>query len=88
MFKKVISTKGFWKSVFSLAAAFAILFTLIKWAIEGFEIAYFTERDPVMFILTLMVFLSLSESLEQSSNKMILDDERQTKKRIAPFRKY
>ncbi len=55
MFKKVINTKGFWKSVFSLAVAFAILFTLIKWAIEGFEIAYFTERDPVMFILTLFL---------------------------------
>ena len=55
MFKKVINTKGFWKSVFSLAVAFALLFTLIKWAIEGFEIAYFTERDPVMFILTLFL---------------------------------
>lgn len=55
MFKKVINTNGFWKSVFSLAVAFALLFTLIKWAIEGFEIAYFTERDPVMFILTLFL---------------------------------
>lgn len=55
MFKKVISTKGFWKSVFSLAIAFALLFALIKWAIEGFELAYFTERNPWMFILTLVV---------------------------------
>lgn len=54
MFKKVINTKGFWKSVFSLAVAFAVLFAFIKWAIEGFEIAYFTERNPWMFILTLL----------------------------------
>lgn len=55
MFKKVINTEGFWKSVISLALAFAVLFALVKWAIEGFEIAYFTERDPLMFILTLLV---------------------------------
>lgn len=55
MFKRVINTKGFWKSVFSLAVAFALLFSLIKWAIEGFEVTYFTERDPVMFLLTLLL---------------------------------
>ncbi len=55
MFKKVINTKGFWKSVISLAVAFAVLFAFIKWAIEGFEIAYFTERNPWMFILTLLL---------------------------------
>lgn len=55
MFKKVLNTKGFWKSVFSLAIAFAVLFTFIKWAIEGFEIAYFTERNPWMFILTILL---------------------------------
>lgn len=54
MFKKVISTKGFWKSVISLALAFAVLFALIKWAIEGFDLAYFTERNPTVFILTLL----------------------------------
>jgi len=53
MFKKVISTKGFWKSVFSLAFAFAILFALIKWAIEGFALAYFAERNPFIFFLSL-----------------------------------
>ncbi len=55
MLKRVINTKGFWKSVFSLAIAFALLFTVIKWAIEGFEIAYFTERNPLVFFLTLCV---------------------------------
>ncbi len=55
MFKKVINTKGFWKSVFSLGLAFGVLFALIKWAIEGFEIAYFTERNPWVFFLTLAV---------------------------------
>ncbi len=55
MFKRVINTKGFWKSVISLAIAFAIIFTIIKWAIEGFELAFFTERNPVVFFLTLLV---------------------------------
>ncbi len=55
MFRKVINTKGFWKSVFTLGLAFAILFTLIKWAIEGFAMAFFTENDPVGFLLTLFV---------------------------------
>lgn len=54
MFKKVINTKGFWKSVFALALAFAVLFALIKWAIEGFALAYFTEKNPVGFVLTLL----------------------------------
>lgn len=54
MFKRVVNTKGFWKSVISLALAFAIIFTIIKWAIEGFEMAYFTDRDPLAFILTLL----------------------------------
>lgn len=55
MFKRVINTKGFWKSVLTLALAFAILFAFIKWAIEGFAMAYFTERNPIIFILTLLV---------------------------------
>ena len=45
MFKKVINTKGFWKSVFSLGLAFALLFTLAKWAIEGFKMSFFTEKN-------------------------------------------
>lgn len=53
MFKKVITTKGFWKSVFTLMMAFVLLFALIKWAIEGFSLAYFTERNPLMLFLTL-----------------------------------
>lgn len=53
MFREVIGTKGFWKSVFSLAVAFAVLFALIKWAIEGFALAYFTEKDPLLFFVTL-----------------------------------
>lgn len=55
MFKRVLNTKGFWKSVISLALAFAVIFALIKWAIEGFEMAYFTERNPAMFVLTLLL---------------------------------
>ncbi|WGF92868.1 hypothetical protein [Aequorivita marisscotiae] len=55
MFKRVLNTKGFWKSVFSLAIAFALIFAIIKWAIEGFDFGFFTERDPLLFFLTLIV---------------------------------
>lgn len=55
MFKKVINTKGFWKSVLWLAMAFAVVFGVIKWAIEGFSKAYFTEKNPIMFFITLLL---------------------------------
>ena len=51
MLKRVISTPGFWKSVVSLALAFAVLFILIKWAIERFSFDFFTEQNPLLFIL-------------------------------------
>lgn len=54
MFKKIITTKGFWKSVFTLAIAFSLLFTLVKWAIEGFKMSYFTDKDPVSHFLLLL----------------------------------
>jgi hypothetical protein len=49
MFKKVINHDGFWRSVVSLAIAFALVFVLIKWAISGFESAFFSQGDPVRF---------------------------------------
>ncbi|MGB3344863.1 MAG: hypothetical protein WBA61_13230 [Aequorivita sp.] len=55
MFKKVINTQGFWKSVFSLAIAFVFLFALVKWAIEGFKMAYFTEGNIFLYFLTLLL---------------------------------
>jgi len=56
MFQKVISTKGFWKSVMSLGIAFALLFVIVKWAIEGFKMAYFSSlQNPVLFVVGLIV---------------------------------
>ncbi|KAA3623916.1 MAG: hypothetical protein DWP94_04840 [Flavobacterium sp.] len=55
MFKRVLAQKGFWRSVVSLALAFAILFVIIKWAIEGFSMAYFTEQNPLYFLLGILV---------------------------------
>ncbi|MCT8338824.1 hypothetical protein MG296_02055 [Flavobacteriaceae bacterium TK19130] len=49
MFQQVIQHKGFWRSVVSLGLAFIILFHLIKWAIEGFTVSYFTKQDPLLF---------------------------------------
>ena len=56
MFSKVISTKGFWKSVFSLGFAFILLFVIVKWAIEGFKMEYFTAiQNPVYTFLGLLL---------------------------------
>ena len=55
MFQKVISTPGFWRSVFSLGIAFALIFVLIKWAIEGFSMEYFNSiSNPFTFLLGLL----------------------------------
>jgi NhaP-type Na+/H+ or K+/H+ antiporter len=56
MFSKVISIQGFWKSVFSLAIAFILLFVIVKWAIEGFKMEYFTAiQNPFATLLGLIV---------------------------------
>jgi hypothetical protein len=56
MFQKVINTPGFWKSVFSLGIAFSLLFVIIKWAIEGFKMEYFTSIvNPFSIVVGLLV---------------------------------
>lgn len=56
MFQKVISTKGFWQSVVSLGIAFILLFVIVKWAIEGFKIEYFSSiQNPILFVMGLLV---------------------------------
>lgn len=55
MFQKVISHKGFWKSVFSLNLAFAVLFVLFKWAISGFDMAFFTEVNILKFLAGVLI---------------------------------
>ncbi len=56
MFQKVINTPGFWKSVFSLGIAFSLLFVIIKWAIEGFKMEYFTSiTNPFSLVVGLLV---------------------------------
>ncbi|MFT4698049.1 MAG: NhaP-type Na+/H+ or K+/H+ antiporter [Flavobacteriaceae bacterium] len=56
MFSKVISLQGFWKSVFSLGIAFIVLFVVVKWAIEGFKMEYFTAiQNPVNTFLGLLL---------------------------------
>ena len=56
MFQKVINTPGFWKSVFSLGIAFSLLFVIIKWAIEGFKMEYFTSIvNPFSLVVGLLV---------------------------------
>ena len=54
MFKKVISHPKFWRSVFSLGLAFAVLFLLFKWILEGFSFSFISDKDPFIFFLTLI----------------------------------
>ena len=56
MFQKVISTPGFWSSAFSLGIAFASIFVIIKWAIEGFNMEYFNSIiNTFSFVISLLV---------------------------------
>jgi hypothetical protein len=56
MFQKVISTPGFWRSAFSLGIAFASIFVIIKWGIEGFNMEYFNSIiNPFSFVIGLLV---------------------------------
>ena len=56
MFQKVINSKGFWQSVLALGVSFCIIFVLIKWAIEQFRMAFFSElQNPILFIVGLVV---------------------------------
>jgi len=56
MFQKIISAEGFWKSVISLGIAFALIFVIFKWGIEGFKASYFSSiQSPVTFVLALIV---------------------------------
>ena len=50
MFQKVISHKGFWKSVISLTIAFALIFTLFKWILAGFDMTFFSEINMLKFL--------------------------------------
>ncbi|PVW17097.1 hypothetical protein [Marixanthomonas spongiae] len=50
MFKKIVTHKGFWKSVISLAIAFVFLFIIVKWALDGFSGDFFAERNPYLLI--------------------------------------
>jgi TRAP-type C4-dicarboxylate transport system permease small subunit len=51
MFKKVIQTPGFWRSVLVLGITFVLLFLGFKWAIEGFTFDFINLREPWLFIL-------------------------------------
>jgi len=56
MFKRIISTKGFWLSVASLGIAFSIIFVIIKWGLESFNGSYFsTMQNPTSFVTGLLV---------------------------------
>ncbi|MCB0456586.1 MAG: hypothetical protein R2776_06570 [Flavobacteriaceae bacterium] len=54
MFKKIIGHEGFWKSVGSLAIAFAFLFTLFKWMLSRFSFSFISE-SPITYLLAVIL---------------------------------
>ncbi|MEZ4778520.1 MAG: hypothetical protein R2786_03980 [Flavobacteriaceae bacterium] len=54
MFKKIIGHEGFWKSVVSLAIAFAFLFTIFKWMLSKFSFSFLSE-SPITYLLAILL---------------------------------
>ena len=51
MFKRVITYRGFWRSVFALGLSFILLFIIFKWIIDGFKLSFFTgDNGPIFFL--------------------------------------
>lgn len=51
MISKIIKDPKFWKSVVSLGSAFIVLFIVLFWGVNGFKASFFTNRDPLSFII-------------------------------------
>lgn len=49
MFTRVISYKGFWRSVAALTVFFIVIFVPIQWAFNGFQADYFSSRNLLKF---------------------------------------
>lgn len=54
MFKRVISYKGFWKSVLILSLIYMLVLFLIQWAMVGFSNALFFEKNLFLFIVSFL----------------------------------
>ena len=54
MFQKIIRHEGFWRSVVSLAIAFAFLFTLFKWMLSKFSFSFIGD-NPISYVLAIIL---------------------------------
>lgn len=52
MFKKIISKKGFWRSVLLLGFIYAVLLFVIQWALIGFPPNFFSGINLLVVIAT------------------------------------
>ena len=50
MFKRIVTSPKFWKSVASLGTAFVFVFVLLFWGVNGFSASFFEDRDLATFI--------------------------------------
>ena len=55
MFKKVLATPGFWKSVIVLGMIYMSVLMLVQWALLGFAMEFFTGRSPWTILLVFVI---------------------------------
>lgn len=54
MFKRVVTHKGFLKSVLVLSFVYIIILFTLQWAMVGFSISFLSEGISSLFIITLV----------------------------------
>ena len=57
MFKRVISQKGFWKSVLIMSLVYLVILFLIQWAFTGFKVEFFDQSASRFLVFALGGFI-------------------------------
>ncbi len=77
MFKRVVTHKGFLKSVITLGFVYAVILFTLQWAMIGFSTALFFEGITPVFLLTLCaagIFCGFMVSFGKFWGKLKRDD--------------
>ena len=77
MFKRVLSHKGFWKSVLFLSIVAMIVLLVINWGLSGFESEYFNGVFRKLFAFLVggtiygftMTYIKFWSKLKQQENR-------------------
>lgn len=75
MFKRVISSPGFWKSVFVLSIIYAVLFFIIQWAMIGMPMdVRLIQFKNILIFLSAGLVVGFSMSYGKFWGKLKQDD--------------